>query len=423
MRRKDVGVFRRFLFERKGTVAMTMALLLPVIAAAGGGAMDFANAMSRNTSLQKALDSAALSTARSGDEDEASRKETAQKIFDLNFGQCENPIETILGDGIVEVSATCDVPTTLLKIVGMKGIEINGYAKAGYADAASGTPAPLDACVLTLKEERRTLNINGTTNITTDCGWHSNSTADDSLHYNGTGRFNMPSFSAVGGIGGINMNGMPDQVLEYTDAIPDPLAAMPPPAEVHDGCTHTGFSANGTAPVTLDPGVYCGGISINGADKATFNPGTYIIRDGRFLTNGVDLVEGNGILIYLEAEADITFNGASTIRLSALERGPHAGFLIMQASDTSAVGNEHAVFNMVGQSYIEGTLYLPHHSFVMNGVSTFNYGASYTKIIVRKFTLNGGGTLTMGSDYERRSPLPAGLQAVTQSRRVARLIE
>ena len=384
--------------------------------------MDFANAMSRNTSLQKALDSAALSTVRST-HDDAGRKELAQKIFDLNFGQCENPIETILGDGIVEVSATCDVPTTLLKVVGMKGIEINGYAKAGYVDAASGTPAPLDACVLTLKEDRRGLNINGTTNVTTDCGWHSNSTATDSFGYNGTGRFDMPSFSAGGGIGGINLNGMPDQVIENADAIPDPLAAMPPPAEVHDGCTHTGFSANGNDPVTLDPGVYCGGISINGADKATFNPGTYIIRDGRFLTNGVDLVEGNGILIYLEAGSNITFNGGNVVRLSALAEGTHAGFLIMQASDTSSPGNQEAIFNMSGQSYIEGTLYLPHHRFVMNGDSHFNYDASYTKIIVHEYTLNGNGTLVMGSDYERRSPLPVGLQAVKQSRRVVRLFK
>ena len=417
-----MGISRRFLFERKGSVAIMAALLLPVIAAAGGGAIDFANAMSRNASLQKALDSAALSTVRS-DGDDAARKELAQKIFDLNFGQCENPIETILGDGIVEVSATCDVPTTLLKIVGMKGIEINGYAKAGYVDAASGTPTPLDACVLTLKEGRRTLRINGSTNITTDCGWHSNSIENESFSYNGTGRFDMPSFSAAGGIWGSNLNGMPDQVLEYTDVIPDPLAAMPPPAEVHDGCTHTDFSTNSNDPVTLDPGVYCGGISINGADKATFNPGTYIIRDGRFLTNGVGLVEGNGILIYLEAGSNITFNGSDTIRLSALESGPHAGFLLMQTSDTVTSASQQAIFNMVGQSYIEGTLYLPHHRFLMNSDSHFNYDASYTKIIVHEYALNGVGTLVMGSDYEKRSPLPVGLQGVTQSRRVVRLFE
>jgi len=417
-----VGVLRKFLFERQGSVAITMAILLPVIAAAGGGAVDYANAMSRHASLQKALDSAALSTVRS-DGDEAARKETAQKVFDLNFEQCETPIDTVIGEGIVEVSATCDVPTTLLKIVGMKGIKISGYAKAGYADAASGTPVSLDACVLTLKEDRRALNINGTTNITTDCGWHSNSTAADSFSYNGTGRFDMPSFSAAGGIGGINLNGLPDQVIENTDAIPDPLAAMPPPAEVHDGCTHTDFRASGTDPVTLDPGVYCGGISINGAEKATFNPGTYIIRDGRFLTNGVGLVEGDDILIYLEAGSNITFNGSKVIRLSALESGPHAGFLIMQTSDTVTSASQQAIFNMAGQSYIEGTLYLPHHRFLMNGSSHFNYGASYTKIIVKEYTLNGTGTLVMGSDYERRSPLPKALQAVKQSRRVARLIE
>jgi len=399
-----------------------MAILLPVVAAAAGGAIDFTHAMSRDVSLQKALDAAALSTARST-EDEAVRREMAQKIFDINFEGCETPIDTTLGDGTVEVSATCDIPTTLLKIVGMKRIAISGYAKAGYADPASGTPVPFDACVLTLKEGRRTLRINGSTNITTDCGWHSNSIENEAFSYNGTGRFDMPSFSAAGGIWGSNLNGMPDQVLEYTDVIPDPLAAMPPPAEVHDGCTHTGFSTNSTDPVTLDPGVYCGGISINGADKATFNPGTYIIRDGRFLTNGVDLVEGNGILIYLEAGSDITFNGSDTIRLSALESGPHAGFLLMQTSDTVTSASQQAIFNMAGQSYIEGTLYLPHHRFLMNGDSYFNYDASYTKIIVHEYVLNGVGTLVMGSDYEKRSPLPVGLQGVTQSRRVVRLFK
>jgi len=415
-----MGIVGKFLSDCRGSVAIPMAVLLPVIAAAAGGAIDLTNAMSRDTDLQQALDAATLSAARST-ADDPSRKKLAQNIFDRNFKHCDRPLDTTIHEDFVEISATCDSPTTLLQIIGMTGIEIDGYAKAGYAELTGGAPAPLGACVLALHEIRRSININGQTDVTTDCGWHSNSGADDAFHYNGSGDFDLPSFSASGKIGGISQGRLPRAVIEDAARMADPLAAMPAPPEVEGGCTEQNFLANGPADVVMDPGVYCGDVIVNGSKRLTLNPGVYVIRGRNFIANGIQEVNGEGILLYGEKHTNFTFNGIDLIRLSGLETGSHAGFLIMQARD-GAPEDQTATFNMSGQSYLEGTIYLPRHDFVMNGNSTFNHDAAYTKFIVDKYTLNGTGSLTMGSDYDRRVPLPAALTQ-TQSRRVVRLME
>lgn len=413
-------LIKKFLQAERGTLMVPLAIMLPLLAAAAGGAVDYSNAMSRSNDLQKAVDAAALATARST-AGEPERKKLAQNIFEQNFAECAEDIDTVIGEETVEVSATCQSPTTLLQLGGIKDIEISGYAKAGYADTRSHSAAPFGPCVLALQETRTSIVVNGTADITADCGWHTNSKDRSAFVYNGTGVFRVPTFSAVGKVHGINNGGFHVDVINGAAPIPDPLADMPPPAEVEQGCDYTDFGTNGTDPVVAYPGVYCGGFRTNGTGNITLNKGTYVIRDGHFSINGTGTLTGEEVLIYLEPGASFTFNGSGGVRLTAPTEGTHAGFVLMQAYDES-VRQRSATFNMSNGSYIEGTIYLPRHKMTLNGSSHTNYAAKYTKIIVHTLTRNGGGSFRLGSDYTSRSPLPTMLRSMAVPKRVVRLM-
>jgi hypothetical protein len=75
----------------------------------------------------------------------------------------------------------------------------------------------------------------------------------------------------------------------------DPLSYLQPPAT--GGCLAGGAGiVNGTTPVTLNAGNYCGGISIAGNQNVTLNPGTYTITGGGLTFNGSGTVRTGGNL-------------------------------------------------------------------------------------------------------------------------------
>jgi len=115
--------------DTSGVNAMIFALVLPSMLAAGGMAVDLANAYNVKNKLAQALDKAALATANSlGSEEEL--RIIAQNFFHANFridglGSAIDPVVTFT-DTTVTVSASANVDMMFMGVFGKEAMTVEG---------------------------------------------------------------------------------------------------------------------------------------------------------------------------------------------------------------------------------------------------------------------------------------------------------
>jgi hypothetical protein len=284
--------------------------------------------------------------------------------------------------GYVEVLVTKIQPTFFVKIAGVNSATVTARAVAYL----SGN---LQNCMYALG----TTGNSGITNTgdinAANCGIISN----HRLH-------NTDSITAreIGVVlnptgGGIN------HPTPKTGIIPaaDPLSYLQPPAA--GGCLAAGAgNVNGTIPVTLNPGNYCGGISIAGAQNVTLNPGTYTITGGGLTFNGSGTVSGTGVTLYIGASGGtVNLSGGQTVNLSAATTGADAGILFYQDPGNTSP----ATINGATSSKFEGAFYFPSAALT---ISATGNNAAYTIAVANTLTL-GPSALNFPSNF---SSLPNG---------------
>jgi hypothetical protein len=203
----------------------------------------------------------------------------------------------------------------------------------------------------------------------------------------------------IGVVGSVTQNGTGSiSPTPKTGIVPaaDPLSYLQPPAA--GGCLAAGAGdVNGTTPVTLNPGNYCGGISIGGKQNVTLNPGTYAITGGGLTFNGTGTVSGTGVTLSIGSSGGaVTLHGGQTVNLVAPTTGADAGILFYQnPANTSA-----ATINGTQSSKFEGALYFPSADLTINATGDT---AAYTIAVAKSFQLGGSSGLNFPSDYSSLS--------------------
>ncbi|MDP6816281.1 MAG: pilus assembly protein, partial [Alphaproteobacteria bacterium] len=119
---------RRFNRDNTGAIAIIFVLTLVPIAAAAGAAVDISRAYLVKHRLGMALDAAGLAVGASSGATEEELNAIMQSYFDANYpaeelGVTAEPQMTIDGSDIT-ITATADIDTTLMKIVGIDNIEV-----------------------------------------------------------------------------------------------------------------------------------------------------------------------------------------------------------------------------------------------------------------------------------------------------------
>ncbi len=178
----------------------------------------------------------------------------------------------------------------------------------------------------------------------------------------------------------------------------DPLSYLQPPAT--GGCLPGGAgNVNGTTPVILNPGNYCGGISIKGAQNVTLNPGTYTITGGGLAFSGTGTVSGTGVTLYVGASGGtVSLSGAQTVNLSAPTTGADAGILFYQDPGNTSP----ATITGTSNSKFEGAFYFPSAKLTIDATGN---NAAYTIAVAKTLQLGGASALNFPSDF---SSLPNG---------------
>lgn len=134
------NLVKSFARDQKGTIAVMYALSAVPLLLASGAAIDFVRYNAARTHLQASLDAGALAAAAtsiSGTTD-ADRKKAAEDVFEANMSSgaaAGLPLEINfeVNNGKVTSSASVEVPTSFMSLVGIDKLTAIGDAEVGLA--------------------------------------------------------------------------------------------------------------------------------------------------------------------------------------------------------------------------------------------------------------------------------------------------
>ncbi len=123
--RRGANAFRR---DDRGNLAVIFALSLIPLLSAAGAAIDLNRAFIVQQRLQRALDAAGLAVGSAPNAPIAEMTATAQAYFDANYPEAElgvpGTLNVVPGDQRVTLSATAELPTSIMSIVGFDKLTV-----------------------------------------------------------------------------------------------------------------------------------------------------------------------------------------------------------------------------------------------------------------------------------------------------------
>ncbi len=422
MKRSPSYVFypmhRAFIASQRGMIAIKFALAVPVILMIVGTAVDYSTIRGRLTTLQSAVDAAAVAAAKELGLSDARTANTssivdavARAYLAENYGQKANAsgvaISTAVTDDplAVHVIATETVQARFGDIFGLsaKSLKVEAVAKV------AGRP---NICVLGLDpDDMGTISLEKDARVTgNNCAVFSNSADERGLKARDSARLDADLICSRGGVEGSSANFAPEPILDCP-SVDDPLAGRPEP-EI-GSCLETDLVINNVTR-TLSPGTYCGGLTIEEDAAVRLNPGIYVIKDGPLTVSGGAMIQGENVGIFLTGiDATLNFTTNSSIDLAAPIDGEMAGVLLFEGR-SQPEDSRHMIRSNDARVLL-GTIYLPRGKLVIDANRPIADQSAYTAIVTRAMSLSGGPHLVLNTNYDLTPvPVPAGVQGSDQ---------
>jgi Flp pilus assembly protein TadG len=396
-------IWRDLHHDRRGVVAMWIALTLPTLMMALGLGIEVSSWTISQVELQRAADNAALAGALNYKQSSSSQTAAgaAANVAEANgvtgtstrtwtaasSTLTDNMITVAIVSGITHASDTAvkvtvqqSVPLVFAKVfsaVGSVTVTATAYAELVITNPAS--PQPCIAALQTAAGGGSGINLSGALNIQdTSCSILSNSTIvannvsgtinTDGV-YAGTS-ISIPNYVTVTGTEYQNNGTIPNPFQNYT-ALQTALGELNP--GVGATCCNSGTT-------TLNPGTYSSW-NIGNVSNVTLNPGLYIVN-GDIGIGGTTTVTGTGVTI---VSSGIVTVDSGTVNMDVTASSTNAGGAvpgILWADNTTSTVN-------FGSSYtfpFSGVLYFPNALIDMSGSA--NLGSTSCAEIV-------GGSITV----------------------------
>lgn len=401
---------RHFLSDQRGGVALIFAFALLPVALAVGVAIDFARAHNVRSTLQNALDIAALAAARTPVQLDAQRIETAQAMAIANWESGSLPalspadITTTIIDDVVTVKSTLMVPATFMALANFPEVEVG-------ASAAAMIAAGPTICLLALDPSGSSaIHFAGTAELNAkECAVHANSVAPDAMTHKSNNTAVALSFCVSGGFEGSKYAPTPEAECP---TIKDPLVDLVAP--INKPCNEIDFIASKEV-ITLTPGVYCGGMNLKADADVKLQPGLYVLRGGPFKVSSQATLIGEGVTVYLTGSNSYTnIQSGSSVTLTAATSGDYAGLVIIEDRDSITSGTTASTIQGDATTVVTGTVYAPKKSLTISGNGDFGLTTPKMAFIGYRLRIHGNGTLTILEDPDfpgerPREPGPARL--------------
>lgn len=403
--------------DRRGSVAIMAALLMPVLVLAMGLGAETGYHYMTQRNLQNAADLAAHAGGvrlRAGDAKAAIDAAALHVATDSGFIPAMGtftlytPPTTGPNAGnarSVEVLLTRDQPRFFSALITSEPVPIGARAVATVLESTSS------ACVLALSRTApRAITISGSTDVSVlGCDVASNSNASDAFWMaNSSASLATNCVYSVGGaISSSNLTlGGCDAAREYQPVVSDPYAhigepSLAIPCEANTNVTV--FTPIYAHPSGVNAMRICGGLDIK--KQVTFQPGLYIIDGGDLTMNGNGTATDAGLTVqgatfFLAGNARMKLTGNGSLDLNAPTSGPFNGILIF--GSRSQTGLVHEMRGNTG-STSQGAIYLPTSAVSFSGNSTVNNGC--TQIIGLTVEFTGSSTLRSSCTTDNDHPI------------------
>ena len=375
MKRPIATLLGRLLGDRSGSVIVYVAIAAPIILGAAALSVDIGLWYANKRLAQSAADSAALAGSleivrSGGDSGDISAAVTADAI--------NNGFTMAGGDSITVNYPPISGPntgstSTVEVIVSRPGQRLLSQVvfsgNTSIVARAVATAEINDSCVWALNPtSASSLRISGSAQVQLNCGILVNSTSASGLFQNGSGCLQATVIKVVGGYSAACVSPNP---LTGITGFTDPLAPLQPP--YYGACDYNAnITVNGSHPVTLTPGTYCGNIRVSANATLNFDPGLYVLNGAGLDVSGQGTVNGADVSFYLTQNSGvpdaITISGGAAVTLSADMGGPLPGILFYH--DRNSTGNVTHRFTGGSNMDLTGVLYFPNQSVSFTGGSS-----------------------------------------------------
>ncbi len=390
-------------FERNddGGIALWAALVIPVILAMAGGAVDITDAQAErarflNIAQGAALNGASdLSLAASASMATMRSKAWAEsEIHDWTDAPAASVTSTVVqlanGQRAVRVAIAANRESIFGRILPPGGWHID-------VDATAAPIGSTPLCVIaTQTDHDHVINVKGNGAINgPGCLIHS----DRDIIVEGSGSIDAGLIEAVGAVrGNINPDGVPD-----APAISDPFQNidLTAPFGINEGdIVYT------TGVHLLHPGRHRQHITLSGDAVMQLEPGEHWFVHADLHVQGSARIEGDDVVLMFDKESHFDFTGSSMVRLTGRQSGSLSGFVLIATRDNNGdfrITSDHV-------DGLLGVVYAPAANLVIQGHAEVARQSAWTVIVAKSIRLDGNPTLFLNANYHGSDvPVPAGV--------------
>lgn len=416
-----VGALTRHIYlSRRGSVAIIMAITLPVAIGMLALGSEIAFLLYKQRQMQTAADAAALggaTAAQAGHPAPAveARGTTGFLGFvngadGVTVAVNKPPLSGALAGNNSAVEVIIAQPQTL-SLVSLFGSGLFSVSARAVARIGSGT-----SCILQLASSASpgVTMANGAVANLTACGLAVDSISQTALSMTGGAMLNAKSVSVVGRASITNGAAInPSSALKTTQPnVADPYLSVATPS--YSGCsngTNKNYQHSNSGVQTVNPGVWCKNVSFTNDAIIKMNPGVYVVDRGTFNVGGAVVMTGTGVTIFLTSStgsnyATVTIGNGANVTLSAPTSGATAGIVFF--GDRKAPNSNTNDLEGGAAININGALYFPSQKVIFqNGA---NNPSGCTQLIA--------GTLQLVGGSKFQNNCPAGVNAIGASKSV-----
>jgi hypothetical protein len=387
--------------DKRGNVAIIMALSFPVAVAGAGFGVEVGFWRYDQVRLQQAADAAAYAGAvvkRAGGTnitDAATAAATSNGYTSATDTIVVNMPSTVTpGDphSVEAVISRTEAPF-FTAIFSKSTTVVRSSGTASYKDAS-------DACILALDHSAsKAAQFAGNSTLSlTACQVMSDSISPSALYVNGSAVVTAPCMSTVGGasLGGtVTLTSSSCTAVQTSQPpVADPYSGltMPTPAALgySKNCKNAPTPKGKSTSVVIPPDHYCG-FNFNNGITYTFQAGTFII-DGDVTFNAGAVVNDDqqgGVTLDLAGGA-LKMNGSAVVTLAAPTSGTYKGMLII----SNPTNTNSLTINGDSSSLMTGTIYAP--SGQVSYIGNFSGASGCTQIVAD--TVSWSGNTTFNDD-------------------------
>jgi len=410
--------------EAAGT-AMTFALVLPILFAAGGAAIDYSYALMSQTKMKGVADSAALASVR---ELQLARTD-ASRITAI----ATNVVNSQLNDATTTVNVDFQALTVQVTIQKQYTPVFGVFSPTTLQSSATAKMSgSMPLCLLGLDtSSSETISLEDSAVMSAPgCLVQTNSVNKFALDSHDSAVLKAGMICSAGGVLKFVSSNFDPTPTTDCPALPDPLASrVPPPV---GSCDFTNTIVDGLTQ-TLQPGVYCGGLKVTNGSVVNLSSGVFVIKDGPLIVDKGSTFSGKYVGIFLSGNnSNLAFDTDTTIDLSAPKDGPLTGVLIYddpqgaaapaaqlasglvcnsmaKKAQYNAPPRQHQIYSNNARN-LTGTIYMPKGEILVDASQPIASYSAYTVLVVAQLHLCAGPTLVLNTDYSASDvPVPQGV--------------